>query len=640
MIAAATALLTSLLSFSAQAQETDVPDHAAQAGKSLPTVTSKPRAVGKKDRAAVLGSDYASSKDVALSTSGDGAGFHLLTGQEKDGYKFTTIATLAEDGFDADSWIGNACVTGSGRYAAVAYAPRTFTNNPELMVRGAFTAVVDLTNAKVTKLPFTASLAYFSPGCGPTDDVLFTQLTHDGDERQETRLRRVHAATGKQPEPVTLPGQVTSAVPTRHGIVAGHGNKLVRINGRKETLLAETKHVPFQIAADRGDGVTFIDRESDTRKTAPKSWAKHLTSGQVERGGASPKTVVEGKLTAWDLSATPGGTVFVTGKAHSKGSLPSTMKNPGRLTKGARMSSRGHAGVSTTWADGKTSLITPEDAKQVRDARITLDMVATGRRTVVDATPRLSAERAETGRRLSPALGVPSKRKSSAKPGSIDEPGLSTQTLRTRAAAASGTGPSEGTDERYCAVARNDVKKQAFQPTPRQVEWAVDQAVVGELNFYRSPNWKNTGMGGYQPQGLFPPIVLAGDPNGTLDNEDPEVTDRWHIPSQVMLGVTAQESNMWQATRFAVPGVTANSLVGNYYGTQYASDGTQADPWRINFSEADCGYGITQATDGMRLAGKEKEGETALSPLTQEAVALDYTANIAYGVRILSDKWN
>ncbi|MDQ1040562.1 hypothetical protein QFZ75_006978 [Streptomyces sp. V3I8] len=641
VIAAATALLASSLSISAQAQGPKVPDNAVQGGKSLPKATSKPREVGKKERAAVLGKDYSSSKDVALSTSGDGTGFHVLTGKERDGYKFTTVATLREEGFDADSWIGNACVTGSGKYAAIAYAPRTFTNKPELMVRGAFTAVVDLGSGKVTKLPFTASMAYFSPGCGTRDDVVFTQLTHDGDEEQKTRLITVDAATGKQSRPVAFPGQVTSAVPTRHGIVAGHGNKLVRINGRKETVLAATKHVPFQIAADSGDGVTFIDREADTKTTKAKSWAKHLDVTQVKGKKTTPKTVAEGKLTDWDLSVAPDGTVFLTGKAKNKGTLPGPVKNPGHLAKGARMSSLGHAGVSTSWSDGKTSLITPEGAKQVRDARIMLDVVATGKHTELDATPQLSATRAEAGRRLSPALGIPTGKESSAEPSvSGDSEGLSTQTMRTQALTASATGPSEGTDERYCAVARNDVKKQAFQPTPRQVEWAVDQAVVGELNFYRAANWKSTGMSGYQPQGLFPPIVLAGDPNGTLDNEDPDETDRWHIPSQVMLGVTAQESNMWQATRFAVPGVTSNSLIGNYYGTQYTSDGTQADPWRINFSEADCGYGITQATDGMRLAGKEKDGETALSPLTQEAVALDYTANIAYGVQILSDKWN
>jgi hypothetical protein len=641
VITAATALLASSLSISAQAQGPEIPDNAVQGGKSLPKATSKPREVGKKDRAAVLGDNHASSKDVALSTSGDGTGFHVLTGKEKDGYKFTTVATLREDGFDADSWIGNACVTGSGNYAAIAYAPRTFTNKPELMVRGAFTAVVDLGSGKVTKLPFTASLAYFSPGCGTGDDAVFTQLTHDGDEAQKTRLITVNAATGRRSKPVAFPGQVTSAVPTRHGIVAGHGNRLVRINGRTETVLAVTKHVPFQIAADSGDGVTFIDRETDSKKTKARSWAKRLNATQVKGGKTTPKTVAEGKLTDWDLSATPGGTVFLTGKVKNTGALPGPVRNPGHLAKGARMSSLGHAGVSTSWADGRTSLITPEDAKQVRDARITLDVVATGKRTELDATPQLSAGRAEAGSRLSPALGLRTGKGSSAKPSvSGDSGGMSTQTMRSQLITGTTDSPSEGAGERYCAVARNDVKKQAFQPTPRQVEWAVDQAVVGELDFYRSPNWKNTGMGGYQPQGLFPPIVLAGDPNGTLDNEDPDVTDRWHIPSQVMLGVTAQESNMWQATRFAVPGVTANSLIGNYYGTQYASDGTQADPWRINFSEADCGYGITQATDGMRLAGKEKKGETALPPLTQDAVALDYTANIAYGVQILSDKWN
>ncbi|MBQ0889790.1 hypothetical protein KBZ94_33515 [Streptomyces sp. RM72] len=641
VVTAVTAILASSLTISAQAQGPKVPDNAVQGGKSLPKATSKPRQVGKEDRAAVLGKNYRSSKDVALSTSGDGTGFHVLTGKEKDGYKFTTVATLREEGFAADTWLGNACVTGSGKYAAVAYAPRTFTNNPELMVRGAFTAVVDLGSGQVTKLPFTASLAYFSPGCGTGDDVVFTQLTHDGDKEQKTRLITVDAATGKQSRPVGLPGQVTSAVPTRHGIVAGHGNRLVRINGQRETVLAVTEHVPFQIAADSGDGVTFIDREGDSEKARAKSWAKHLDAAQVKGKKTTPKTVAEGNLADWDLSATPGGTVFLTGKAKNKGSLPGPVKNPGHLAKGARMSNLGHVGVSTSWADGKTSLITPKEAKQVRDARITLDVVATGEHAELDATPQLSAERAEAGSRLSPALGVPTGKQSSAKPsGSGDSRALSTQTVRTQALAASPTGPSEGTDERYCAVARNDVKKQAFQPTPRQVEWAVDQAVVGELHVPRPANWKNTGMDSYTPQGLFPPVTLAGDPNGTLDNEDPDVTDRWHIPSQVMLGITAQESNMWQATRFAVPGVTANSLIGNYYGTQYASDGTQADPWRVNFSEADCGYGITQATDGMRLAGKTKEGETALPPATQEAVALDYAANIAYGVTILSRKWN
>ncbi|MDT9691465.1 hypothetical protein Q5762_24610 [Streptomyces sp. P9(2023)] len=622
------------LSLPAQAAEPTPPKSAAQGWKNQPETTiAKPSAIPAKDRAKTLGAQYKASRDTAFTTSGDGAGFHLLVADEANGYGWKTAATLREDGFDADAWIGNACLTSSGEYAAVAYAPRTFTNRPELMVRGAFTAVVNLGTGQVTKLPFTASLAYFSPGCGDGEQVVFTQLTHDGDKKQQTRLITVGAKTGKQSKSATFPGQVTSAIPTKNGIVAAHGNRLVRLNGAKETELVRTRTVPFQLTADADGGVTFIDRELDKKASIePRSWAQYLTPAKTRGGRTAAATVAGGKLEAWDLTRTASGRVVITGKADSKGKLPARIANPGGLDKGARMSSLGRAAVSTTWADGKTSLITQEEGSAVRSARMQLKLLTTGKTVTLDAKPAANGKNSATGIRTSPVLSGGAKAGSGAT-------GMSAQSMGVQALSASPTGPSEGTDERYCAVARNDVKKQAFQPTPRQVEWAVDQAVVGKLDFYRSPDWKNTGTGGYQPQGLFPPLVLEGDPNGTLDTED-GTNDKWHVPAQILLGITAQESNMWQATRFAVPGVTANSLIGNYYGTQYTSDGTQADPWRINWSEADCGYGITQATDGMRLPGKEKEGETALSTLTQEAVALDYTANIAYGARILSDKWN
>ncbi|WP_078626494.1 hypothetical protein [Streptomyces sp. NRRL S-241] len=617
----------------AQASEPQPPKGSAQGWNSQPAgPASQPSEIPETDRSKTLGTAYKSSKDTAFTTSGDGAGFHLLTAVEAQGYGWKTAATLREDGFDADSWIGNACLTESGKYAAVAYAPRAFTNKPELMVRGAFAAVVDLATGKVTKLPFTASLAYFSPGCGNGEQAVFTQLTHDGEKEQQTRLLSIDAASGKVSEPVSFPGQVTSAIPTRNGIVAAHGNKVVRLNGVKETELVRTGTVPFQLAADADGGVTFIERDldKDTSKK-PQARAQHLSSAKARGGRTSPETVASGVLNEWDLSGTSSGQVFITGKAKSKGKLPSRIANPGNLAKGARMSTLGHAAASTTWADGRTSLIAPTDAEAVRAARTRLDVVATGKSVSLDAKPQATGHYAGTGLASSPVLGPPTKQDE--KPADASAKGAQAVAL------AAPDSPSEGTDERYCAVARNDVKKQAFQPTPRQVEWAVNQAVVGRLDFYRTAGWKNTGMGGYQPQGLFPPKVLNGDPNGKLDTEDGD-NDKWHIPAGILLGITAQESNMWQATRFAVPGVTANSLVGNYYGVQYAASGQQADPWRINWSEADCGYGITQATDGMRLAGKTKPGETALSTLTQEAVALDYTANIAYGAQILSDKWN
>ncbi len=45
-------------------------------------------------------------------------------------------------------------------------------------------------------------------------------------------------------------------------------------------------------------------------------------------------------------------------------------------------------------------------------------------------------------------------------------------------------------------------------------------------------------------------------------------------------------------------------------------------------------------TDGMRLAGHEKPGETALPWQQQKAIATDYAANVAAGLQLLIKKWN
>lgn len=638
-VAVATALVIPL-TMPAQASEPTPPKNATQWQAPDTKDVDKPAAVAPGDRTRLLGKDYKKSTDTAFTTSGDGTGFHLLVADEAGGYAWKTAATLSEPGFDTDTWIGNACLTASGKRAAVAYAPRTFTNKPELMARGAFAAVVDLTTGKVTKLPFQASLAYFSPGCGAGEQAVFTQLSHEGDAAQRTRLVSVNTVTGKTGTRVTYPGQVTSAVPTKGGIVAAHGNRLVTA-GAKGRLkeITRTRSVPFQLTVDSAGGLTYIDRTKNVdAKKASTGYAQHLGAGQLRGTNARAATVASGALTKWDLASSADGTVYVTGKAATKGTLPARVKNPGGIAKGALVSSHGSAAVTTAWADGKDSRIRAEEAMTERTARISLRLLDMERTVTLDARPgadRIGGKRtARQGAAFSPALPQPASGQGSEKSAS-GSGGLSTQL----AVASAPDDPSEDAAERTCAVARNDVKRQAFQPTPRQVEWAVDQAVVGKLDFYRSAGWKNTGMGGYQPQGLFPPILLEGDPNGKLDTEDGD-NDRWHIPSQILLGVTAQESNMWQASRVAVPGVTSNSLIGNYYGVDYTASGEQQDPWAIDWSEADCGYGITQATDGMRLSGKEKDGETAMSTLKQEAVALDYTANISYGAQILSDKWN
>ncbi|MFE3476532.1 hypothetical protein ACFXOI_33875 [Streptomyces bacillaris] len=641
VVVALATVMTAPLTMPTQAAEPQSPKGAAQYQTPKTVDVDNPEALPSKERLSVLGSDYQQSADTAFATSGDGTGFHLLVADEAVGYKWKTAATLSEPGFDTDTWVGQSCLTGSGNRAAVAYAPRTFTNKPELMARGAFAAVVDLKTGKVVKLPFQVSLAYFNPGCGFGEQAVFTQLSYEGDQEQQTRLVSVDASTGKASTPVVYAGQVTSAVPVKGGIVAAHGNKVVRAEAKgRLTEIARTRQVPFEFTVDAADGLTYIDRTAtkSTKKTST-SFAQHLSADQLKAKEAKPVTVASGPLTDWDLASTGRGTVFVTGKATTKGKLPRNVKNPGGISKGASLSSHGHAAVTTAWADGKDTRIRPEEAAAERTVRTKVKVLRTKKTVTLDARPgknRIGGQKAEAqGKAVSPALPKPKKPTEHGKPATGDNGGMTTQTTRAQTVTAADA-PSEGAAERTCSVPRNDVKKQAFQPTPRQVEWAADQAVVGKLDFYRGTNWKNTGTGGYTPQALFPPIVLAGDPNGKLDTEDGD-NDRWHIPSQILLGITAQESNMWQATRFAVPGVTANSLIGNYYGVDYAPDGEQLDPWRINWADADCGYGITQVTDGMRLPG---HGQPTLSPLAQEAVALDYTANIAAGAQILSKKWN
>ncbi|WP_405942981.1 hypothetical protein [Streptomyces sp. NBC_00207] len=581
-------------------------------GTSLPAANpASPSQVPPADREKLLGKEWKSSTDRAWTTSGDAAGFHVLVADQKAGYGWRTAATLAEPGFDADMWIGNACVTGSGRRAVVAYAPRTFTNKPELMARGAFTAVVDLDSGAVTKLDRQASLAYFSPGCGTGETAVLTQA--GGDTRNQTRLLTVDAAGAKVSRTTELAGQVTSAVPVGKAIVAADAARLTRIDEQgRRTAIAHTGQVPFGLKADAEGGLVYLDRPAGS---TDKGEVKRISATDIARGDADKtkqSVLARGALTRMDLSSSADGAVVITGDTKAAEPLPKTVQRRPDVPKESQVTTGGKALVTKVAAAGEGDPRKQDPAAESK--KISLKVLATGKDTQFTVTPSLTAEKAAAGTAPSPALAPAAPQ--SAAPAAKSAPAL---------AAAQAASPAE--DERYCSVARNDPAKQAMQPKPRQVEWAVDQIVNGTLdkNVSRPANWKNLGMAAYQPQTLFPRLGLHSG---------------GRIPAQVLLGITAQESNMWQASRVVVPGVTGNPLIGNYYGIKYAASGQQTDPWGINWAEADCGYGVTQITDGMRVHGKEKTGELPLTTLQQEAAALDYTANIAAGQRVLADKWN
>ncbi|MFC1431414.1 Tat pathway signal protein [Streptacidiphilus sp. N1-3] len=556
----------------------------------------------------VLGKGWEASSDRAVTSAADSDGLHLLVADSKDAYAWRTAAVLAEPGMPADSWIGNQCVIDSS-HAAVVYAPRDFTNQQDLMLGGAFAAVVDLDTGAVRKLPFTASLAYFDPTCNPTTrTAVFTAYRDD-----KTRLVTVNTA-GAQIADTSAAGQVTSAVPVADGAVAALGNRLVHISrsGRAATLTA-TDSVPYDIrptGKDRSGRDTFGFLDRTGRSTAH---AKVWTNGRVV-------TIAGGSLDALSLQQAGTSQVFLAG--HPKG-VPKTAGTgitPLAAGPDTDVSSQGRLAVDPVLAPGvEAGLANIADAGRSfatagATARSTSQPAAAAAATA-GGPVTVTATSTVTGKAVSGTVAPTTDAKALAP---------HAQSLTTDAVA-DDHNPVD--TDRWCSVPRNDVDERALQPTPNQVEWAVDMAVRGDLNasWITQGGWRSQiGLGTVDPQSLFPAPTLVGG---------------GRIPAQVELGILAQESNLWQAESGAVPGQMGSPLasVAGFYGH---SGSDPAQYWKIDWTHSDCGYGVGQVTDGMRLAGHEKPGETSLSPTVQKAVALDYTVNVAASLQILAEKWN
>ncbi|MEU1038609.1 hypothetical protein [Streptomyces sp. NPDC005907] len=573
-----------------------------------------------------LGKGWNTSEDRAVTLAADSDGVHVLVADSAKAYEWKTATVLAEPGMPADSWIGNQCVIDNA-HAAVVYAPRTFTNKPDLMQGGAFAAIVNLDSGNVTKLPFTASLAYFDPTCNPdTHTVAFTAYRDMNDpERTKTRVMTVNTA-GKTTGTTVTGGEVTSAVPVKDGTVAALGRHLVHI-GRsgKVKNLTTADGVPFDIRPAADGQIAFVDRSDDTTAHAK------LLNGQ-----AKPSVIASGKLGDLDLMQGAAGRVFLTGHPtgtpRTKGTGVTRVNAPsntdvsslGRLAVHPVLTPGVRAGLERVKNAGKGFTKTepsPQDRSAQAPATVTSDapttVTSTATTTGEKITQSVPETTAPTGNdTFSPALAAGGSQ------------GKKKQLART-AAEVSHT-PVD--TDRWCAISRNDTGVQALQPTPNQVEWAVDMAVRGKLRagVIRQGGYRNqTGISSIDPQGVFrPPTLKGGDGQG-------------RIPANVLLGIMAQESNLWQAEGGSIPGQMGSPLaaVDGYYGHK-AVDGDPDAYWQINWDKSDCGYGVGQVTDGMRLAGHEKPGETSLSPALQKAVAVDYATNIAASMKILASKWN
>lgn len=617
---AAAAVLTGLL-----------PGISAWAATPTPPATP-PAPVGQvQDPGKKLGKDWKSSPDRAVTAAADRDGLRILAADSSKAYAWKTTATLSEPGMPADSWIGNQCVMDRD-HAAVVYAPRSFTNKPDLMQGGAFTAIVDLASGRVVKLPFTASLAYFDPSCNTTAHTAAFTAFHDMNDPASTKTRVVTVDTnGKTTSSAAAKGEITSAVPVKDGTVAALGKHLVHLDrSGKVKALADADSVPFDIRPQTDGKVAFVDR-----KDTSTAHAKLFT------GKGRPASIATGKLGDLDLMPGDAGKVFLTGHPVGTPAVQGTGVTPVDAPADTDMSSHGRLAVDPVLTPGVRAglehvkdsgkgFTKAEPSQQERSAAqaqatvtgsepVTVTSTATN--TGMKLTQSVQQETADgSAIRLSPALTAAT----TAPP----------KMLRGVA----GASPNDPTDsDRWCAVSRNDVNVQALQPTPNQVEWAVDMAVRGQLrsNYLRQSGYRDqAGLGTVDPQGLFPRPTLKGAKDGA------------QIPANVLLGIMAQESNLWQAEQGAIPGQMGNPLaaVDGYYGHKAVAGDPDAY-WQINWDKSDCGYGVGQVTDGMRMAGHEKTDangntEKLLSPALQKLVAIDYASNVTASMKILADKWN
>lgn len=573
----------------------------AGAGHSAsPGAPAAPGPTRLPDPAKVLPSGWQRSADEAVTVSGDATGLHVLAASEASGYAWRTVATLGDPAVETDLWIGQDCVTASGRYAVVVYAPEQAANMAEQQGVLGRAAIVNLQTGAVKDLGGGFSIAYFDPGCGTGSEAVLTEggwANDDSDGPMSTTLVVADAASGKVSAPVKVAGQITSAVPYQGQIAAagGRGVEQVSLSGRTR-LLAAAAAVPFRLtpAADGSLGYQVMaGKQVDL-------W--QLTGGRAKQVASAAAGSVE-------LNQIGGRTWLVGPQASKVTGLPRSWQ-PVDAPAIAQPSTTGTLAVTDAEATApvKGQHYDPASAQPVT---VSAQLLAGQRGNASFKVPTTAAAPVPV-----PAAGA----------------AKAVTTALVRPAASTAGSPSTPVSaDRTCAVALDDPTIQAYQPTFQQVEWAVDQAVQGTLTNQQPANLYGSGLPSYSPQGLFPlPAVDGGG----------------HLPAQVLLGVLTAESNLQQASMHVIQGQTSNPLSSfNWYGNWI--DAETIDTGLINWSASDCGYGIGQITSGMCMAGNPNndnecagQESTTLSPTQQLAVAVDYQANIAAAAQLLVQEWN
>ncbi|WP_432855269.1 DUF6531 domain-containing protein [Amycolatopsis sp. CA-161197] len=545
-----------------------------------PAVSAQPAASPKP---ADFGPDAVKSADVAVDGYGDAQGYHVELGREIAGFAWQEVALIHPAGFDDGSWTGYQCVSGDGKYAAVAILPASAVNTQAARDHGAFAYSVNLGTGVVHALAGGVGLKYYSPGCGTGDAAVFT-VALDG----QTRLLTANLATGKIGADTTSPGQITSAVPTAFGVVGVAGNRLVSISAKGiPTVVATLPGDVYDVRPAADGGVSFLHAKPGTRTAT----AAHEHAGTVT-------TLGSGNLTRVQLFQGRAGHAVLSGAT------------PGAA---AALAAAGVRSVRDT------SLAHGAEASSL-DGDALLGPDADGRKTA----PALLATK--TGKVLTPAIPAATTAAATAVPTYSAAPTLAQAPHQNRLrpkgdAASAATAAPNATQAQTpnCAVPPLNANRQVMQPNPAQVNWAVQMAEQGLLTgsaYTRPAGFDNMGLVAYAPNSDFPLIPLSHPAGGTNT-----------VPRSIFEGIMAQESNWSQASWHAPAGTAGDPLIASYYGAG-------GDIVSIDYAASGCGYGISQVTDGMHI------GDHSLSEHGQWKVAVDYQENIAAGLQILESTWN
>lgn len=521
-----------------------------------------------------------SPHDAMVTGVGDVQGYHLYLAAPGNGWSWRPLATIQPGGGEDERWIGQQCLTGDGRTAVAVVAPWSANNTPAGMNAGAYAYAVDVRSGAVRPLAKGVSLAYFDPGCGADAHVALTEYLND--DESATALADVNAATGAVVARASVPGELTSAVVASGQLVAARGRDLVEATGRSVRVLARFRGQLSDLRPASDGGVDLIAADGGGRASV-WHWSTQATR-RTGGGSAEALRLFEGMS---GHNVVSGANSVAAGSDLIQASAPAA---------GAAAAALSGAAVASPVQAADTALTSPAVA-----------VVTASGEVRHSALPKSPARRVSTLPTQSLTAVASSGVRPAVMTASITPP------------------PSPNTTVPQCAVPRNDIFKQVWQPTSAQLRWAINQAALRALSStYGVLRPTNDGQ-----------YALTDNPYAALPQSYPSadfpLASSPAIPPLVIYGILAQESNWSQASWHAVPGRSGNPLISNYYGTGNSGG------YPIDYNSADCGYGVAQITSGMQVAGWPNT--TAFPAATQVRVAVDYATNVAAGEQILQQKW-